>query len=594
MKHFFVTVFGTIVGLLIGAALVVALAGYLLFMTVERAVTDAEERAALPRENIVLQLDLRAPRLDQPSRAPAFFAAPLSTVEMVQALEHAQSDPRIDGLLIRANPNFLPPAQAEELRSAIGALKAAGKFVVVHAQGFEGGGMSNYFAVSNADAVWLQGASSFSASGFVSETLFYGGLIERFGAQADYVQFREYKNAANIYTETGYTDAHREATLSLLGSLYEQSIEGIARDRGRDAASMRTLIEAGPYTADEAHKAGLVDEIGQYENARSAVLQRAGESASLVDLERYFRSLPDPRIGEDGFIALIEGQGAVVTGFGVGGFGAEDMIGSDRIAAALDTAARDRRVKAIILRLDTSGGAPVASDQILEAMRRAREAGKPVVVSMGDVAASAGYYIAAGADRIIANPSTVTGSIGVLAGKVVIDGALNEVGLNIEPLSVGGEYALAFSSAVAWTPDQRASFSRLVEAAYDDFIAAVAEGRGMSTEAVEEIARGRVWTGAQALEIALVDELGGFTDAVAAARELGGSDTLVVRRYPRAPSAFDIARAMFGFSAEAARAVRVLAALEEVPEVRAALEARRAAGEPIRLETPEAEALRRD
>lgn len=600
MKQFWLTFFGSIAGVIIGGVLVGLIAALAFFGIVASAVQSAEApTSTLPRSEIVLELDLRVPRFDQPARASFFFAAPLSTVEIVQALERAETDERIAGVFVRANEFFLPPAQAEELRAAIAGLKAAGKFVTVHAQGFEGTGMSNYYAVSNADEVWLQGASFFSASGFSTETLFFGGMIERFGARAEYVQFREYKNAANIYTESDYTEPHREAMLGLLGSLYDLSLAGVAGDRGRALEELRSVVESGPYTADEAFKAGLVDQIGHVHAAREAALSRAGADPTLVQIEDYFRETPERRRGDAPFIALVEAQGPVVTGAGSAGFGSGDMIGSDRIAEIIDEAAEDDDVRVILLRIDTSGGSPVASDQIHDAIRRAREAGKPVVVSMGDVAASAGYYIAAGADHIVANPSTITGSIGVLAGKIVLDGAYNQIDLNLEALSVGGEYALAYSAAESWSETQRTAFERLIGAAYEDFTRVVSEGRGITPDAVEEIARGRVWTGAQALERGLVDELGGFRDAVAAAREIAGPDAdgdpLAVRRYPRRPTALDAFQDMFGFTADAVKAAATLNALMELPEVRAALAARHdASAGPIRYAAPEAEELAGD
>jgi len=600
MKQFWLTFFGSIFGVLVGGVLVALLAALAFFGIIATAVQNAEApTTAIPRNAVVLELDLRVPRFDQPARSNFFFAAPLSTVEVVQAFERAETDERVAGVFVRANEFFLPPAQAEELRTAIDGLKSAGKFVTVHAQGFEGTGMSNYFGVSNADEVWMQGTSFFSPSGFSTETLFFGGMIERFGARAEYVQFREYKNAANIYTESDFTEPHREALLGLLGSLYDLSLIGVARDRGRDAEDLRDIVESGPYTADEALKAGLVDQVGHVQAARAAALGRAGANAALVSVEDYAREPAERRRGSGPMIALIEAQGPVVTGLGATGFGGGDMIGSDRVAEAIDAAIEDDDVRVILFRIDTAGGSPVASDQIHDAMSRAREAGKPVVVSMGDVAASAGYYIAAGADHIVANPSTITGSIGVLAGKLVLDGAYNQVGLNLEALAVGGEYALAYTAAESWNGGQRAAFERLIGSAYADFKTVVEEGRGLSPEQVEEIARGRVWTGVQALERGLVDELGGFRAAVAAAREIAGDGDddapLPVRRYPRRPSALDAFQDIFGMTADTLETVAALNALMELPEVRAALAARReAAAGPVRYQAPDAEQLVED
>lgn len=600
VKQFWLSLFGSIAGVLIGAVLLGVLLVLMVSGLIASAVQNAETEAdrALPASGIVLEVDLRLPRRDQPPRSPFAFSQPLAIIDLIDALERAGGDARVAGLFVRANEIAMSPGQAEEIRRALNAFKETGKFVVIHAQGFEGAGVMNYFAVAGTGELWLQPTSSFSATGLASETLFLGGLFEQFGARAEFVQLYEYKNAADIYTQTGFTDAHREATLSLLGDLYDTAITGLARDSNQAPDALRALIEAGPYTAAQAHEAGLVDRLGQVFDAREAARRQAPGTARFMPVETYARTPRREPGGQQGqpVIALVTGQGAIVTGDPSSGFSGDEVIGSDRMANAIDAAARDSSVRAIVLRLDTPGGSATASDQIWDAVMRARRSGKPVVVSMGSVAASGGYYIAAPADLIVANAATLTGSIGMLGGKIVIDGALQRIGLNLEPLAVGGEYALANSAATPWTDSQRASYERLAEQIYQDFTTKVAEGRDLPMARVQEIARGRVWTGAQAIELGLVDRLGGLQDAIAAARELAGleaGEPVRLRRFPAQPTPLETLQQLFELSADGVSALARLDAVLSLPEVRAALDAReRPVG--VQLTAPDAESLGRD
>lgn len=579
MKQFWITFFGSIVGVVVGAVLTMILAVFLIAGLIGSAIQSAQPAPeTLPRGDIVLEIDLRQSRLDQPTRSPFAFTEPLAITEVVAALERAETDSRVKGLFVRANEFGMSPGQAEELRRAFDSLEAAGKFVIAHAQGFEGTGVTSYFAVSGVSEIWLQDTASFSPTGLSTETPFLGGLFEQFGVEPEFVQFHEYKNAANVYTETDYTEAHREATLSYLNSIFATAIEAAAADRGLGVSEMENLIVSGPYSAEQARQAGLVDTLGHAFVARDSALERAG-AQETVAIEQYHRNraLRPARSG-DPVIALINGQGPIVTGEGDAGFGGDELIGGDRMTRAIEAAIEDKDVRAIVLRVDTPGGSAIASDQIWDAVVRAREAGKPVVVSMGSVAASGGYYISAPANLIYANATTLTGSIGMLSGKLVIDDAIGRVGLNIEPLYVGGDYTLVYSAQTEWSEFQREAFHRLAEDVYEDFTEKVAEGRDLPLSRVQEVARGRVWTGEQALERGLVDRIGGLRDAIDSARELSGigaDQAYQVRRFPAPKTPVEAFREMFGITAEGAQAAHRLNALMELPEVQAALRARR-------------------
>ncbi|RKQ95186.1 protease-4 [Maricaulis maris] len=580
MKQFWITFFGSIVGVVVGSLLTVVLGVFLIGAMIGAMMEGARTETALPQTAMVLELDLRDGRLDSPSRTPFGFAEPLAVVDVVRTLEQAETDNRVAGLFIRANEFGMSPGAAEEIRDAIADFRAAGKFVVTHAQGFEGTSVTGYFAVSGSDQIWLQDTANFTPAGLASEVTFLGGLFEHFDAVPQFEQFHEYKNAANTYTQSDFTEAHREATLSYMGSIYDTAVRRIATDRSLDEAALRDVFETAPHTAEEAEALGLVDQLGHVIEAREATLARVGAGGSFVEIGQYHAQAV-PAWNNGPVIALIEGQGAIVTGTPTASpFGGEDMIGGDVMSEAILDAADDPSVRAIVIRVDSPGGSAIASDQVWHAVTRAREAGKPVIVSMASYAASGGYYIAAPADYVLAHETTLTGSIGVLGGKIVLDGTFGLVGLNAETVSVGGEYATAFAASEEWSETQRAAYRAQMSDIYDDFTQRVADGRDLPLERVLEIARGRVWTGAQALDLGLVDEIGGLRDAVDAAREFAGIDpdqAIRLRRFPAQRTPVEVFQELFGVSADTAQSAARLNALMELPEVRAALEAREAA-----------------
>ena len=579
MKQFWITFFGSVVGVIVGSVLAAFVLVFSIIALIGATMADTQNDVGLPQDGIVLAIDLRGARLDSPSGSPFAFAEDLSVVDLVRTLEHAETDPAVRGLFIRANEFGLSPGVAEEYRNAIADFRASGKFVLTHAQGFEGTSITSYFAVAGSDEIWLQDTANFTPAGLAAEITFLGGLFERFGIHAEFEQFHEYKNAVNTYTQTGFTDAHRESTLSYMTSIYDTAIGAIAADRGLALASVTDVFETAPHTAESAMQAGMVDALGHVIDAREAALARAGDFSEMVDLADYYSSIGS--WSNDPIIALIEGQGAIVTGSArQGPFGGSESIGSDAMSEAILAAAADDDVQAILLRVDSPGGSAIASDQVWDAILRARAAGKPVIVSMASLAASGGYYIAAPADYVVAHATTLTGSIGVYGGKISFGESLAEYGLNTESITVGGEYGTVYSGNTQFTDAQREAYRGQLAAVYADFTQRVADGRDLPIERVLEIARGRVWTGAQALDLGLVDEIGGFRVAVAAAKQLAGiapEDGVQLRRFPRQPTPFEAFSEMFGITADTAEAAARINALMEMPEVRAAIEARQAA-----------------
>ncbi len=577
MRQFFLTVAGVFAGLTLFVA-----AGFAFLVMLSASVQSrvGDRAAGVVPASTVLLVDLRRPFADQSVASPFSGLRPPSLIGLVEGLARAETDDRVKGVFVRASETGLDPAQAEEIHNALLSMREHGKLVLTHAQGFETTSVTSYLAASASDEIWIQPTSSFVSTGLTAEVPFIGGMLEKIGAEAEFEQFYEYKNAPNSLTETGYTEAHREANLRVLTSIYDASVERSAkarRDAGLSPGSLRDLLESSPYSAEEAVSLGLADMLGHVVEAREAALERAGEDAELMDVFAYLRAAGRPH-QHGPVIAVVAGQGDVLTGeLQPSYLGPTSGFYSDTIADALIEAAEDDDVRAIVLRIDSPGGSAIASDQVWHAVERARAEGKPVVASFASVAASGGYYVAAGADAIVSNATTLTGSIGVFGGKIVLDGPLDWLGVNLEPLAVGGDYALAYATTRPFTPEQRAAFRAMLAEVYEDFTSKVADGRGMSLEAVDAVAHGRVWTGADAQARGLVDELGGYREAIAKAKELAGvapEQDVTVRMFPQEPSALEFFQALFGVSMESARALNELRALAAELELDTAVEAR--------------------
>jgi len=408
MRQFFLTVAGVFAGMTLFAVFIVAT---VVVMATSAEYSSSDHATGVVASSVLLTLDLRTPLPDQSTPSAFSNNRPPSTLTLIDALARAEEDDRVKGLFVRANEFGMPLSQAQEIHDALLSFRQAGKFVIAHAQGFHGTSVSSYFAASAADEIWLQDTANFVATGIAIETPFFGGVFERYGVSAEFEQFYEYKNAVNTYTETGYTDAHREAMTALLNSLFETTVAASAKSRrgdGMTPASLRALLESGPHTAEHALEVGLIDALGQVIEAQEAALERAGHNAKDMDIFAYARAAGSA-FDEGPVIALISGQGAVLTGAQpVTYFGDSDGFYSDTLAEAILDAAEDDDVQAIVFRIDSPGGSPIASDQIWHAVERAKAAGKPVVVSFATVAASGGYYVAAGADAIVAQPTTIT------------------------------------------------------------------------------------------------------------------------------------------------------------------------------------------
>ena len=539
----------------------------------------------------VLTLDLRTPMIDHSIGESLFGESRKSVVNTVYALNRAKKDKSVKGVFIRAENFGMAPASAEELRLALLDFKTSDKFVIAHAQGFESTSLMSYQAVSAADEIWMQDTTGFAVSGMRSESEFFGGVMEKFDADPEFFQFHEYKNAVNSYTRKDFTEAHREATTSYLTSIYDNAVAQIAEDRSMTVPGLSQVLSAAPHSAETALEAGMVDKLGQLEEAKDYIRKKVGDDKiAFTKISSYG---PGTTTGKN-TIAFIGGQGAVLPGKSSGGslFSQGITMGGDTVSAGFDAAIKDKKVKAIVFRVSSPGGSPAASDQILAAADRARDVGKPVIISMGQYAASGGYYVAAHADHIVALPQTITGSIGVYGGKIALEGTFDKVGYNIEGITVGGEYAGVYSVDTPFSPSQAEAYRGQLQDIYDDFTTRVANGRDLPLERVKEIAKGRVWTGAQAKDIGLVDELGGIMTAINAAKKLAEIDAdedVRIKVFPRQKSIEDQINDLFTGSAQLAQDVQTLQEIAALPEVQAALRARQSAkfGQELKADIPE-------
>ena len=568
MKQFFLTVLGVFTGLILFLVIVpVVLIGM---------AAASSSRPATPA-NAVLELDLREGISDQAPTNPfaVFGGSGLSVMSIVDTLAQAEKDNHIKVLLVRLPEAGLTPASADEIRQAIRRFRASGKTVIAHSQGFQPVGtvISSYMVGASASELWLQNTASFQVAGFAADEIFLGRAFEKYGVRADFEQRYEYKNAVNQYTQSDFTEPHREAMTAWMTSIYTSALANAAQDRKTTPALLKAAIEAGPYSAQQALSLKLVDKIGQVEDAEAEAKRRAGRNADILEFDDYASSQGE-RVGSGSdAIAIVGGEGSILTGRGGSeGFGSGSSIRSDDTAEAIYDAIEDKDVKAIVFRVSSPGGSPEASEQILAAVRAARRAGKPVVVSMGAYAASGGYWISSEADWIVAQPSTLTGSIGVFGGKFVVADALSRFGIDLRGLSVGGDYADAFSPTEPFTAPLRAAFAASMDRTYEEFITRVATGRKLPVARVREIARGRVWTGAQGKALGLVDELGGVTEAVAKARSLAGipADRSVrFKRFPSPKSPWEALSDVFGVQSEAAQALIAIGGVMADPQAEA-------------------------
>jgi protease IV len=458
--------------------------------------------------------------------------------DVLDAIERAGNDARVKGVLARVAGDDISTAEAQEIRDAIDAFRAKSKFAIAYADtiGEFGAGTHAYYLAAGFDEIWLQPQGTVGLSGLRTEAPFFRGLLDKLGVVPSFDHRSEYKTAMNMFTEHEMTPPHREETEAIVSSVFGQIVRGIAHDRKLEEAQVRALVDRGLLLPDEALQAHLIDHIGYRDEAEAAAKTRAGKGAELVTTLKYLDRAGRPH--EKGpTVALIYGTGLIQRGTSTENpFSTSGLMGADTVTRAFNKAAGDSDVKAILFRIDSPGGSAVASETIWRAVERAHNGGKPVIVSMGAVAGSGGYYIAAPADKIVAEPATLTGSIGVLAGKVVLSGLWEKLGVSWDTVDKGADVDM-FSTLKDFSPSEHQRFEAFLDAAYGTFKERVARGRKLGDEATESAAKGRVWTGEDAKARGLVDELGGFATALRLAKQaaqIPDDQDVTLKLYPKA------------------------------------------------------------
>lgn len=438
---------------------------------------------------------------------------------VLRTLYLAAADARVAGLIAKVGGR-LPWAAVQELRRGVEAFAASGKPTIGWAESFgeDGGDTPAYVLASAFGEVWLQPGGMLGLLGVGMETTFLRGVLDRLGVVPQIEQRFEYKNAADRLVRTDLTSAHRESLERLTASISEQAVATIAAARRLTPDRVRDLIDAGPHPASQAQAAGLVDRLGYRDEAYASLRSRSGKGQLLFADRWGPRRTPLDRLprARRRVVGYVEIRGMISQGRSRRG-PVGHQAGSDTVSAALRAAAADAAVRAVVIRVDSPGGSAVASETIWREVCRVRDAGKPVIVSMGALAASGGYYVSCPADVIVALPATLTGSIGVLGGKLVVRDLLQRAGVSTAEVAAGA-HALMFSSRRPFDDDEQRRLAASLDAIYDDFVGKVAAGRRRPVADIEPIARGRVWTGADARDRGLVDELGGLQDALRIAR----------------------------------------------------------------------------
>jgi protease-4 len=476
----------------------------------------------------VLSLDLSAGLVEAHSDNPfaqLSHGQVLTLREAVDALEAAGEDPRVQGVIARLGIGELGIAQVQELRQAISEFRETGKVTIAFAESFgEGGnGTLHYYLASAFGEVWLQPSGGFDVTGLALETPFLREALDKIGIVPRLGQREEYKGAMNTFTDREMPAPQRENLQQLLDSWLGQVARDIAASRDGDEGAVRAAIDSAPHSAAAALDRGLVDRLGYWDEVSAAVMAEAGEGAEFLPLATYVQA-HDPLPTPGPTVALIYGLGPVVLASGDDGgvFGDGGVMASDTVSEAIATAVEDPEIDAIVLRIDSPGGSYVASDVIWREVQLAREAGKPLIVSMSNVAASGGYFVAAPAHKIVALPGTVTGSIGVVSGKLVFTGLWDKLGINWDGVEAGAA-AGYWSMNRDFSPEEWARLQASLDRVYTDFTGKVADGRAMALEDVAAAAKGQVWTGEDARALGLVDELGGLKAALALAAEAAGA-----------------------------------------------------------------------
>lgn len=469
--------------------------------------------------NMVLLLDLDAGVVETAPDTPLArlgLGKGYALADVVEALDRAARDPRVHSLVARLDSPHIGMAQAQELREAVEAFRNSGKRAALFSADLGESSTIPYYLASAFQELWLQPSGMVGLTGFVAQQPFIKGTLDSLDVKAQFGARYEYKTAIDLFTQSKFTKEGKESLQLLVDSWTRQAVRGIADARKLKPEQVKGLIDRAPLLADEARKAGLVDRLGYWDELEKDVTKGGGKVVNLSDYIDQLR--PDPHAVK---VALIYGVGPVEEGQAddEGPLADRGVMSARRITKAFHDAVKDPEVKAILFRIDSPGGSYTASDAIWRAVATAREAGKPVVVSMGNVAASGGYFSAMGADKIIAQPGTITGSIGVFSGKFVLADFWKKLGISWDEVHTG-QNALMWSVNEPFTPAAWDRLNAVLDHIYGDFTGKAEKARGITAADMDKVARGRIWPGMEAKQVGLVDDMGGYATALVRLREL--------------------------------------------------------------------------
>ena len=546
---------GTLVTLLFISAIVIA-------------VTFDRPKSELP-ERIVLQLDLDKgisdSRSDDPWRRLRGDEA-VHLFDIVETLEVASSDERVVGLAIRLGAARIGLAHAQEIRDSITAFRSRGKFVATFAQTFGGlrNGTAEYYLAASADEIWMQPSGQLGLLGIALETPYLRRALDKVGVRPEFEQRHEYKSGIELFTQETMSEPTRQSLTQLVGSWMGQIVSGIAEDRGLLPGKLRQLVDRSPLLASEARNAQLIDHLGYWDDFIEAVEAKAGKKS--IGLKFAYYAAQSDGAGEDATdVAMIYGTGPIQSGEAENSLWGSEVFAAESVVNAIDAATADESIAAILMRIDSPGGSYIGSDTVRHAVIRAKKKGKPVIASMGQYGASGGYFVAAGADKIVAQPGTITGSIGVFGGKLATADLWDKLGISWSRVSVGANAGM-WSQIYPFLPSAADRHRVIIDFVYDDFTSKVTADRTLPEGRIDAVARGRICSGADAQQAGLVDALGGYAVAAGLVRNalrLSSDAPLNFVVLPAPRSVLDHLRDVFS---EGVSFTQALATLISVPE----------------------------
>jgi protease-4 len=502
---------------------ILAILGFIYLVTIIATIMLLSARKGKVPATTILEANFEQPLVEDIPETPTarFTLQDRMTVrDVVDAIDRGATDDRVRGMVARVGAVPMGMAQTQELREAVARFRSHKKFAIAYAETFGefGPGNNAYYLATAFDQIYLQPSGDVGLTGVMLETPFIKGTLDKLGARFHGDHRYEYKNALNTFTETKYTPPHKEAMEKVMNSWMGQMKDGICTARQIAPDQFQGIVDKGPSLGREALDVKLVDALAYRDEVYDQAKKRAGSDSEFLYLDKYLDRAGRPH-NSGKTIALVYGAGGVARGKSeYNAVNGSLTMGSDTVAGAIRAAVADKDVKAILFRVDSPGGSYVASDTIWREVMNARKAGKPVIVSMGDLAGSGGYFVAMAADKIVAQPGTITASIGVLGGKVVSAGVWDKVGVSWDEVHNGAD-ATMFTGVQDYTPAEWQRFEAWLDRVYVDFTSKVADGRKLPREKVLEIAKGRIWTGEDAKGLGLVDELGGFDTALNLAKK---------------------------------------------------------------------------